>query len=113
MSVLNLSDFRFLPDQSLDGSINPRGDGTVLVALADVGYDLAGRRSISVVDRCGRAVVYTGGGPTYFADSAAGTEDFAGWSYFEDDASEDLDGACVQLFILSPGYDEADYPGVC
>ena len=113
MSVLNLSAFRFLPDQSLDGYINPRGDGTVLVALADVGYDLAGLRSISVVDRSGRSVVYSGGGPTYFADSEAGTKDFVGWSYFEDDATEDVDGPCVQRFVLSPGYDEADYPGVC
>ena len=113
MSVLNLSDFRFLPDHSLDGSINPRGDGTVLVGLADAGYDLAGRRSISVVDRSGRSVVYSGGGPTYFADSDAGTEEFGGWSYFEEEATEDLDGACVQLFVLSPGYAESDYPGVC
>ena len=112
MSVLNLSQYRFLPDRSLDGSINPRGDGTVLVDLAAAGYDLAGRRSISVVDRSGRSVVYSGGGPTYFADSDAGTEEFAGWSYFEEEATEDLDGACVQLFVLSPGYDVADYPGV-
>jgi len=109
---LNLSDFRFLPDHSLDGTVNPQGDGTVLVDLADAGYDLAGCSRIAVVDRSGRSVVYSGGGPTYFADSAAGTQDFAGWSYFEEEATEDLDGACVQLFVLSPGYDVADYPGV-
>ena len=110
--MLNLSEYRFLPDRSLDGSINPRGDGTVLVDLADAGYDLAGRRSISVVDRSGRSVVYSGGGPTYFADSESGTKDFAGWSYFEEEATEDLDGPCVNLFFLSPGFDASDYPGV-
>jgi len=108
---LNLSDYRFLPDRSLDGSINPRGDGTVLVNLDEAGYDLAGCRSISVVDRSGRSVLYSGGGCTYFTDSEAGTKDFAGWSYFEDDDTEDLDGPCVQLFVLSPGYNESDYLG--
>ena len=111
MSILNLSDFRFLPDRSADGTVNPRGDGTVLVELADAGYDLAGRQAIPVVDRSGRLVVYDGGSPTYFTDSVAGTEEFAGWSYFEEEATEDLDGPCVQLFILSPGYDIDDYPG--
>ena len=109
--AINLSDFTFVPDDTSEEATS-RGDGTVLVDLADVGYDLAGCRSIPVVDRSGRSVVYEGGGPTYFTDSAAGTQDFAGWSYFEEEATEDLDGACVQLFVLSPGYDASDYPGV-
>jgi len=118
MSVLNLSDFRFLPDRNGWGRPDGRGDGGVVVPFDAVPFGAFGAapRAISVVDRRGRAVVYTGGGPTYFADSEAGTKDFAGWSYFEDDDTEDLDGPCVQLFVLHPDYPEADYlalHGVC
>ena len=111
MSVLNLSDFRFIPDRLLDGSANPRGDGGVVVPFEEVPFGPFGKapRRISVVDRSGRSVVYEGGGPTYFTDSEAGTEDFAGWSYFEEEDTEDLDGACVQLFVLHPDYPESSY----
>jgi len=98
-----LSDYKFIPQGSSDGS------GTVLAELSEVGYELAGRLSIPVVDRSGRSVVYEGGGPTYFADSEAGTKEFAGWSYFESEDSEDPDGPCVQLFVLSPGCSVAGY----
>ena len=111
MSVLNLSDFRFVPDATSEEA-TARGDGAVLVSLESVGYDLAGLSRLSVVDRDGRSVSYDGGGRTYFTDSAAGTEEFVGWSYFEEEDSEDLDGPCVNLIVLSPGYDVADYPGV-
>ena len=114
MSVLNLSEYRFLPDRNGLGQPDARGDGGVVVPFEAVPFGPFGRapRRISVVDRSGRSVVYEGGGPTYFTDSEAGTQDFAGWSYFEEEATEDLDGPCVQLFVLSPGYDAADYPGV-
>ena len=103
---IQFSDFTFVPDDHTDGN------GTVLVPLVSVGYDLAGLGRVSVVDSSGRSVVYDGCGRTYFTDSAAGTEEFVGWSYFEEEATEDLDGPCVQLMVLSPDYDVADYPGV-
>ena len=103
---LNLSEFRFLPDRNGLEQECPRGDGGVVVPFEAVPFGAFGRppKRISVVDLLGRSVVYEGGGPTYFADSAAGTKEFAGWSYFEEEATEDLDGPCVQLFILHPEY---------
>ncbi len=108
MSTLNLSDFTFIPDSSA----NPDGHhGTVLVDLVAAGYDLAGLSRLSVVDRDGRSVVFEGGNRTYFTDSAAGTQEFVGWSYFESEDTEGPFTPCVNLIILSPGYDESDYPG--
>lgn len=114
MSVLNLSDFRFLPDCNGFGQPDPRGDGGVVVPFEAVPFGPFGAApdAISVVDRRGRSVIYEGGGPTYFRDSVAGTEEFAGWSYFEEEATEDLDGPCVQLFVLHPDYPEASYLAV-
>ena len=108
MATLDLSCFTFGRDAGTD-------DGVVVVPFykvpfVDRGLGLARpASSIAVIDRSGRAVVYDGGNPTYFTDSAAGTKDFAGWSYFEEEASEDLDGPCVQLFVLHPDYSEAAY----
>jgi hypothetical protein len=108
---IDLSAFTFIPDSSPDGVACPRGDGGVVVPFEAVPFGLFGDppESISVVDRSGRSVVYTGGGPTYFVDTPAGTEEFAGWSYYEEEATEDLDGPCVNLFILHPDYPEASY----
>ena len=109
METLDLSCFTFGRDAGTD-------DGVVVVPFYKVPFSdrppsLSGgmASSIAVIDRSGRAVVYDGGVPTYFTDSAAGTRDFAGWSYFEEEASEDLDGPCVQLFVLHPDYSEAAY----
>ena len=101
--MLQLSDYTFIPDGHTDGN------GTVLVPLESLGYDSAGLRQFSVLDLSGRSVVYDGGGRTYFSDSDAGTKEFVGWSYFESESTEDLDGPCVQLMVLSPDFDEADY----
>ena len=102
---IQFSDFTFAPDGHTDGN------GTVLIPLKALGYDSAGLRQFSVVDLSGRPVVYEGCGRTYFTDSDAGTEEFVGWSYWESEATEVPDGPCVQLMVLSPGYDAADYPG--
>ena len=108
--AIDISDFTFVPDDN--SAANPDGHhGTALVPLADVGYDLAGLSRVSVVDRLGRSVVFEGGGRTYFSDSAAGTQEFVGWSYFESEDTEGPFTPCVNLLILSPGYDVADYPG--
>ena len=108
MTAINLSDFTFIPDSSA----NPDGHhGTVLASLASVGYDSAGLGRLSVVDRDGRSVVFEGGNRTYFTDSAAGTEEFVGWSYFESEDTEGPFTPCINLLILSPGYDESVYPG--
>ena len=111
--AIQFSDFTFIPDR-YQGLACPRGDGAVVVPFGEVSFEAFGRapRRISVVDRLGRSVVYDGGGPTYFTDSEAGTEEFAGWSYFEEEVTEDLDGPCVQLFVLHPDYSEAAYLAV-
>jgi len=107
---MDFNSYRFLPDY--------RGgdDGTVLVPFEaiEAPFGAFGRAPdrLRVRDRAGRDVVYDGGGPTYFADSEAGTEEFAGWSYFEEEATEDVDAPCVQLFILAPDFPESSYPGV-
>ena len=101
--MLNFLDYNFVSHGRLDGS------GTVLVPLESIGYDAAGSRQFSVVDRSGRSVIYEGGGCTYYSDSDAGTKEFVGWSYFESESTEDPDDPCVQLMVLSPGFDEADY----
>ena len=105
---MDLNDFRYVPDGY--------GGGTVLVPFAsvDVAFGAFGAapRRIGVSDLGNRDVVYEGGGGTYFSDSEAGTEEFAGWSYFEEEATEDLDAPCIQLFILAPDFPESSYPGV-
>ena len=103
---IQFSDFTFAPDGHTDGN------GTVLIPLEALGYDSAGRRQLSVVDLSGRSVVYDGCGCTYFTDSDAGTEEFVGWSYWESESTEDLDGPCVQLMVLSPDFNMSSYPGV-
>jgi hypothetical protein len=101
--MLQFSDYTFVPDGHTDGN------GTVLIPLESLGYDSAGQRQFSVVDLSGRSVVYDGCGCTYYSDSEAGTQEFVGWSYWESESTEDPDGPCVQLMVLSPGFDEADY----
>lgn len=107
---MDFSDYRFLP---CDASV---GDGTVLAPFealeAPVGAFGRAPSRLRVRDLAGRDVVYDGGGPTYFVDSEAGTKEFAGWSYFEEDATEDRDGPCIQLFVLAPGFPESSFPGV-
>ena len=68
-------------------------------------------RSIPVVDLGGRSVVYEGGGRCYYVDSAADTRDFYGWSYWESEATEDVDAPCVNLLVVPAGFDPADYRG--
>ena len=100
---IQFSDFTFKPDGHTDGN------GTVLIPLESLGYDSAGIQRLSVVDLSGRSVVFEDPGLTYFADSEAGTEEFVGWSYWESESTEDPDGPCVQLMVLSPDFNEADY----
>ena len=101
---IQFSDHTFVP-----GANDKDGDGTVLIPLESLGYDSAGLRKFVVVDRSGRSVVYEGGSCTYYSDSEAGTQEFVGWSYWESESTEDLDGPCVHLMVLSPGFAEADY----
>ncbi len=103
--MLNFSDFTYV---SADA---PSGGGTVLVPLAS----LPGRHravppdELLVHDLSGRSVVYEHSGPSFYADSEAGTRQFIGWSYWESESTEDLDAPIVHLMVLSPGFDEADY----
>ena len=115
--AIDISDFTFVGDDT-SGDALDRGDGTSLVPFSEVPFGEFGSppRAISVVDRLGREVVFEGGGRTSFTYGGTaeegGREEFVGWSYWE---SEDTDvhcvTPCVNLIILSPDYDEADYPG--
>jgi hypothetical protein len=109
--AIRFSDFTFVPDVSSSAATS-RGDGAVLVPISAFGC-VVPPSVISVVDLQDRSVVFDGGGQVYFTDSGAGTKDFVGWSYWESDAT-DASGAtpCVNLLVLSPDYDEANYPGV-
>ena len=59
MSVLNLSDFRFLSDRNGWGRPDARGDGSVVVPFDAVPFGPFGAapRSISVVDLRGRTII--------------------------------------------------------
>ena len=105
---MDFADYRFIEDG--------HGGGTVLVPLASLpgGRHRANPHGeLLVQDLSGREVVYECTGPTYFADSEAGTKEFVGWSYWESESTEDPDAPCVQLFILAPDFPESSYPGVC
>jgi len=104
--MVDFSSYSFVSDDSSEAA-SSRGDGTVLVPLSVFGGSPP--ESVSVVDLAGREVSFVRSGRTFFTDSAAGTEDFAGWSYWEEEDT-DLPGApCVELFVLSPDFAEADY----
>lgn len=104
---INFSDFTFVPC----ASGGARGDGSVLVPLSSVASGDVPPPAIAVVDCDGRVVTYGGGGRVSFVNSAAGTEVFVGWSYWEATATEVSGGPCVNLVVLSPGYDAAGFPG--
>lgn len=99
---IQFSDYTFVPYDSGES-------GTVLVPAA--AFDGKPAASIPVVDLAGRSVVYEGCGPTFYVDSAAGTKEFVGWSYWESESTEDLDAPCVQLMVLSDDFKEEDYRG--
>ena len=101
--MLNFSDLTFVSDD--------HGGGTVLVPLS---Y-LSGRHRavppdpLQVRDLSGRSVVYELSGPSFYADSKAGTRQFIGWSFWESESTEDMDAPIVHLMVLAPSFDEADY----
>ena len=108
--AIRFSDFTFVPDVSSSAATS-RGDGAVLVPISAFGC-VVPPSVISVVDLQDRSVVFDGGGQVYFTDSGAGTKDFVGWSYWEEDASFDSrsDAPCINLVVLSPDYDAVNYP---
>jgi len=106
--ALQFSDQSFLADASSPAATS-RGDGAVLVPLSVFGSEDSPPESVSVVDFAGREVSFVQSGRTYFSDSVAGTEVFAGWSYWEDEESDYPGSPAVQLFVLSPDFAEADY----
>ena len=100
--ALEFSDYTFVPDDFGES-------GAVLVpADAFVGEPPV---SIPVVDLAGRSVAYEGGGRCYYTCALAGTRDFYGWSYWESEATEDLDRPTINLVVLAPGFDPAEYRG--
>ena len=66
--------------------------------------------AVSVVDLDGREVSFVLSGRTFFTDSAAGTEVFAGWSYWEDEDTDFPGSPAVELFVRHPDFSAADYP---
>ena len=105
--VVQFSDQFFLEDVSSPEATS-RGDGSVLVPLSVFGESAP--QSVSVVDFAGREVSFVLTGRTFFADSSAGTEVFAGWSYWEDEDTDFPGSPAVELFVLSPDFPTADYP---
>ena len=105
--ALQFSDRFFLEDVSSPGATS-RGDGSVLVPLSLFGESPP--ESVSVVDFAGREVSFVLTGRTFFTDSAAGTEVFAGWSYWEDEDTDFPGSPAVELFVLHPDFSAADYP---
>ena len=107
--AIQFSDHTFVPDESS----RPRGDGALLVPVESLpeGWDAQPPREL-LVEVDGASLVFTGGGQLYFSDSKAGTQEFAGWSYWEEDDSFDCrpDAAYVNLVVLAPGYDVAAWP---
>jgi hypothetical protein len=102
--IMDLADFRYIPDAY--------GGGTVLVPFSfwRGEWDInSPPQSLNVYDRDGRDVIFEGGGGTYSCDSAAGTQEFVGWSFWESDDTEDPEAPCVQLFILHPDYPESSF----
>ena len=106
---IQFSDYPFVPCESAVGG--PRGDGSVLVPLSAVSVGDAPPSVVSVVDHDGRSVTYEGGGRVYFTDSDAGTRDFVGWSYWEEDATcVPCVTPVVNFLVLSPDYDAGNFP---
>jgi hypothetical protein len=103
---IKFSDYTFVEDLSSKDAA-ARGDGSVLVPVSV--FDGAPPDSVSVVDLAGREVSYELCGRTFFVDSDAGVDTFAGWSYWESEDT-DTDYPCVELFILSPDFEESAYP---
>lgn len=103
--MLNFSDFTFRPSDSASGG------GTVLVPLSSLPgrHRAAPPDELPVYDLSGRSVTYELSGPSFYADSEAGTRQFIGWSFWESESTEDLDSPIVHLMVLSPSFDEADY----
>ena len=103
--MLNFSDFTF---RSADDAA---GGGTVLVPLSRLPgrHRAAPPDELQVYDLSGRSVVYELSGPSFYADSKAGTRQFIGWSFWESESTEDLDAPIVHLMVLSPSFNESDY----
>ena len=103
--MLSFSDFTFRPSDP------PSGGGTVLVPLSRLPgrHRAAPPDELPVYDLSGRSVIYELSGPTFYADSNAGTRQFVGWSFWESESTEDIDTPIVHLMVLAPSFDEADY----
>ena len=107
---LNFSDFSFVPDTTSPEAVT-RGDGDVLVNFECL-YGADAPATFDVVDLRGREVVFERCGQVYFTDSAAGTREFVGYSYWEVEATVSPDTPCVNLVVLSATYDINEYPGL-
>ncbi len=90
--VIDFNDYPFDPCPGDAG----RGDGGVVVPVSVFG-GFPPVAPISVIDRSGREVEFVGGGCVFIVDSEAGTEEFVGWSYWEDDDRYDV--PAVQLLV--------------
>tara|TARA_E500000331_G_scaffold345397_1_gene382907 strand:+ start:718 stop:1050 length:333 start_codon:yes stop_codon:yes gene_type:complete len=107
--TIQFSDYTFIEDVSSEAA-TARGDGSVLVPLSVFGSADAPPQSVSVVDFTGREVAFALMGRTFFTNSAAGTEVFAGWSYWEDEDTDYPGSPAVEFFVLSPDFEESAYP---
>lgn len=106
---IQFSNYTFIKDLSSEAA-TAHGDGSVLVPLSVFGSGDTPPQSVSVVDFAGREVVFVLTGRTFFTDSAADTEVFAGWSYWEDEDTDYPESPAIEFFVLSPDFEESAYP---
>lgn len=95
--VVDFNDYPFVSDNARLGDGYNDADGAVEVPVSVFGGSPP-TDAIAVVDRSGREVEFVGGGRVFIVDSAAGTEEFVGWSYWEDD--DGYDSPAVQLLVV-------------
>ena len=108
--AIQFSDHIFIPDEG----DNPDGDGALLVPVESLpeGWRSRPPRELLVEVDDETFLDFTGGGRLYYSDSKAGTQEFAGWSYWEVDESFDCRPGAdyINLVVLAPGYDVAEWP---
>ena len=93
----------FIPDAT-SPEATASGDGDLVVNASALGL-APGEAPPGVVEverAPGVVVCFDGGGEVYLVDSEAGTEDFVGWSYWEEEAT-DIPGVtpCVNFKVLA------------
>jgi hypothetical protein len=97
--VVDFNDYPFISDNARFGSSYSETNGGVEIPISVFG-GFPPPEAIAVIDRAGREVEFTGGGQVFIVDSEAGTEEFIGWSYWEEYEEDGYDTPAVQLLVV-------------